>query len=58
MKAFAFITGAISLALIPLGYLFKVMYWPGARIIFAVGVVIFSLLFIPTIFKYLYDKEK
>ena len=58
MKKFAFITGAISFSLTGLGVIFKMNHWHPADMILIVGIGIFSLLFIPSIFKYLYDREK
>jgi hypothetical protein len=58
MKKLAFITGALSFSLTSLGGLFKLMHWPGASILLLVGVVLFSIIFVPSITKYLYDKEK
>ena len=58
MKKFVFITGAISIALISLGLLFKIEHWSGAGIGLTLGIGIFSILFIPSLFKYLYDREK
>lgn len=57
MKKLVFISGAISIALIPIGILFKLMHWPLAGIIFVIGVAIFSFLFVPICAKYLYDKN-
>jgi hypothetical protein len=58
MKKLAFITGPVSISLNGLGIIFKMNHWPGASILIVIGIGIFSLLFIPSIFKYLYDKEK
>jgi hypothetical protein len=58
MKLTAFISGALSFALIPIGVLFKIMHWPGAGIIITVGIGIFSLIFIPLISKFIYDRIK
>ncbi len=56
MKKLAFVTGALSLSLSCLGVLFKIMHWPGASILLVVGMALLSLIFIPSMFKYLYDK--
>jgi hypothetical protein len=58
MKKFAFITGALSFSLTSLGVLFKINHWHPADWLLVVGIGIFSLLFTPSIFKYLYDREK
>ena len=58
MKKFAFITGAISISLTSLGFLFKMNHWHPADWLMVVGIGIFSLFFTPGIFKYLYDREK
>lgn len=58
MKKFAFITGALSISLTGLGIIFKMNHWHAASILIVVGIGIFSLLFTPSIFKYLYDRGK
>jgi hypothetical protein len=58
MKKFTFITGALSFSLTALGILFKIMHYPGADILLLTGILIFSILFVPSVTKYLYDKEK
>ncbi|MBP6730664.1 MAG: hypothetical protein KA149_01320 [Chitinophagales bacterium] len=42
--------GAISGALISLGILFKVMHWPGANVQLLVGILSFSIVFLPLAF--------
>jgi hypothetical protein len=58
MKKVAFITGALSFSLTSLGVLFKLNHWHPADMLLVVGLGIFSLLFSPSIFKYLFDREK
>jgi hypothetical protein len=58
MKQLAFISGALSISLTGLGIIFKIMHWPGASILLALGLGLFAILFVPSITKYLYDKEK
>jgi len=58
MKKFAFITGAVSISLTGLGIIFKMNHWLAASMLIVIGIGIFSLLFTPSIFKYLYDREK
>ncbi len=58
MKKLAFITGALSFSLTPLGILFKLMHWPGAGVLLVVGIGLFAIVFVPSITKYLYDKDK
>lgn len=58
MKKIAFITGALSFSLTALGILFKIMHYPGADILLLVGIGLFSIVFVPSITKYLYNKEK
>ena len=58
MKKFAFITGALSFSISSLGFLFKMNHWSPADWLLVVGLGIFSLMFSPSIFKYLYDREK
>jgi hypothetical protein len=57
MKTVAFISGAISTSLTTLCVLFKFMHWPGASMLLVLGLGIFSILFIPTITKYWFDKK-
>jgi hypothetical protein len=57
MKKFAFITGAISISLTSLGFLFKMNHWHPADLMMVVGIGIFSLLFTPTMTKYLYERN-
>jgi len=56
MKLLAFLSGALSLSLIPLGILFKLMHWPAAGVLLTVGIILFSVVFVPTITAYLYKK--
>ena len=58
MKKIAFFTGAFSFSLTSLGVLFKMNHWHPSDLLIVVGLGIFSLLFSPSIFKYLYDREK
>ncbi len=58
MKKFAFITGALSFSLTSLGILLRLLHYPGSDILLLVGMVLFSVFFVPSISKYLYDKEK
>jgi hypothetical protein len=57
MKKFAFITGAVSISLIGIGMIFEMNHWHPAALIVVIGLGVFSLLFTPSIFKYLYDRE-
>lgn len=57
MKAFVFITGAVSASLTCLGILFKIMHWPGASIMLVLGMGILALVYIPVLTKYLYAKN-
>jgi hypothetical protein len=58
MKKLVFITGALSFSLTSIGVLFKIMHWPVAGALLAVGIGLFAIVFVPSISKYLYDKEK
>ena len=58
MKKLVFISGGLSGSLTVLGYLFKILHWPGAGILSLLGLGILSILFIPSLAKYLYDKSK
>jgi hypothetical protein len=58
MKTLAFISGALSSCISIIGILFKIQHWPGANILLVLGLGTFSTIFIPSLTKYLYDKEK
>ncbi len=58
MKKLVFISGSLSFSFIPIGILLKLMHWPGANILFLVGIGLFSIIFVPSIAKYLYYKVK
>ena len=59
MKRTLKISGIISIILIILGIIFKSMHWPGAGVIIVLGLVFFSLVFIPLniVLKFQDDKE-
>ncbi|MFT5819877.1 MAG: hypothetical protein ACI8ZM_001102 [Crocinitomix sp.] len=60
MKRTLKITGLLSAALIVFGGLFKLQHWPGAGVLLVLGLILFSLVFVPLniILKYQDDKEK
>ena len=58
MKKLVFISGGLSGSLTGLGILFKLMHWSGAGILLMLGLGILSLVYIPSLAKYLYDKSK
>jgi hypothetical protein len=58
MKTLTFISGAFSGSLTGLGILFKIQHWPGSSILLILGLGIFSIIFIPSLAKYLYGKNK
>lgn len=57
MKKLAIISGAFSASLIALGSMCKIQHWFGGSILLVSGLVIFSILFVPSLAKYLYDKD-
>lgn len=57
MKKLAFITGTISFSFTSLGLLFKILHYPGGNLFLLIGMGLFSLVFVPSIAKYLYDKS-
>ena len=57
MKKLTFISGALSGSFIGLGTLSELQHYPGGELLIF-GLLIFSLLFIPSVTKYLYDKDK
>ncbi|MCX6235936.1 MAG: hypothetical protein NTY07_00025 [Bacteroidia bacterium] len=56
MKKLAFISGALSGSLSGLGVLFRIVQLPGVHILLILGLGLFSLIFVPSAAKYLYDK--
>lgn len=57
MKQLAFISGALSFSIIGLGLLFKIEHWPTANILTVLGLGLFSIVFVPSYTKYLFDKS-
>jgi len=60
MKRILKISGIISIILILLSFTFKLLHWPGAGIMAVIGLVFFSLVFIPLniVLRFVNDKEK
>jgi len=58
MKKLVFISGGLSGSLTGLGILFKILHFPGGALLLTFGLGILSILFIPSLTKYLYDKSK
>jgi len=58
MKIVLFASGAFSFSTLGLGFLFKILHWPGANILLVLGFSVFSLVFVPSLAKYLYDKSE
>jgi hypothetical protein len=58
MKKIAFTTGALSIAIIGISLLMKTLHLPASELLTAIGLALFSVVFVPTIFKYLYDSSK
>ncbi|MFT4602867.1 MAG: hypothetical protein ACI857_003054 [Arenicella sp.] len=60
MKRTLKISGIISIILFIVGIIFKTMHWPGASVMILLGLVFFSLVFIPLniVLKFQDDKEK
>jgi hypothetical protein len=56
MKKLAFISGALSGSLMGLGILSRIQHWSCAPILMVIGLGLFSLIFMPSVAKYLYDK--
>lgn len=64
MKKFAFITGALSIELVSVGVLYKIIERsaPEAEttapyLLIGLGIGVFALFFIPSSFKYMYDRK-
>lgn len=57
MKKLSFISGALSASFTGLGTLLELQHWPGGELLI-LGLLIFSIVFVPSITKYLYDKDK
>ena len=47
MKKVMIISGAFSALCFTISYLFKIMHWPGALLLFQAGIVLFCFLFLP-----------
>jgi hypothetical protein len=58
MKLLVFVSGVLSGSLTTLSFLFKIMHWPGATELVVLGLSICSIIFIPSVAKYLYDQKK
>jgi len=58
MKSLVFISGGLSGSLTGLGILFTLMHWPGAGVLLMLGLGTLSIVFIPSLAKYLFDKSK
>lgn len=60
MKRTLKISGITSIALVLIGAVLKTMHWPGAGIAIVLGLIFFSLVFIPLniVLKFKDDKEK
>jgi hypothetical protein len=56
MKKLAFISGALSGSLMGLGILSRIQHWSCAPILMVLGLGLFTLIFMPSVAKYLYDK--
>lgn len=50
MKKSMIISGAIAAFLLLVGSMFKLAHWPGAAVLFVLGMVLFSLVFLPLLF--------
>lgn len=57
MKKLAFTSGALAFSCVGIGLLFKIQHWPMANILAVLGLGLFSIIFVPTYAKYLYDKN-
>jgi hypothetical protein len=57
MKKFAILSGAFSGSFLAWSVLCKTMNWPGAIILQVLGLVIFSIFFIPSLTMYLLGKN-
>jgi len=47
MKKSMTVSGTVSVAILIMGSLFKIMHWPGAGVLLALGIIISSLVFLP-----------
>jgi len=56
--AFVYITGLITIMFNFTGALFKIMHWPGARIMLLIAIIIPFVLFLPAYLMYLKKKEE
>lgn len=56
MKKLVIICGALFSSMTLLSVLFKLLHWQGATELLIVGMFGLTIIFIPTLAKYLYDK--
>lgn len=47
MKKFIYISGVLLLNIFAFGSIFKITHWPGANIIFVIGIGLFAVMFLP-----------
>lgn len=57
MKKSMFILAYIAVFLSTFGFLFKVMHWPGANIMLALGILFLNLGFLPMYLSHRYKKS-
>ena len=57
MKKLAFISGVLFGSLSAIGFLFKIMHWPGANILLVLSIGLFSLVFVPSLAGLLYRRS-
>jgi hypothetical protein len=58
MKKIMFVSGFSSAIIMLTGSFFKVMHWPGASFLLLLGVLFFSLLFLPLLFTLILKEKK
>lgn len=58
MRKTVYLLSATSLSLLMMGNLFKIMHWPYGNILLTISLSMISLLTIPLVTHYLYNKRK
>jgi hypothetical protein len=58
MKKLAFISGALFASLITIGFILKTLHLPFAGELLGISGLLFAFIVVPSVTKYLYDKEK
>jgi len=58
MRKLVYISGAVSISLLPAGAVLKILHLPGSAVVLIAGAALFSLVFVPVAAVYLFRKRK